>query len=545
MADLPRGLHPHGGDATASRMNTEEQAAYDEALRRIEKCRREGRHTLNLSRLGLTRVPPEIGQLTALERLDLWGNDHLTTLPPELERLSRLRTLEIDSALYPAVHPSLYPSLDPTEIPPEMVPAWEKARSNVKQPWWKLSTHESAGAGVISVWAILETLLGISGLFWLCTHLHTAAPLVTSLALTPFVMLRSEDSLAQGVRWWRDRQGFFIKAGVIGAVLLILAVWRLRVSSPPLPVWTKAFLPLVFGVGSAGFLAVMFFLLRATATLTALARHPLRALAAIPQNWRRIVLATDSHAPPEFLPGVMTNQSDVWNPVFVPLGPSNHGTGDWKFLERWIGRRATVWFSKWTNWTAFPFLYLSTVAYRWSVKATCLFYLPLIWLVRRGSWVPRKSVKMDFTKYLTDELRWVQLVWAVVVLGMLALKLLWVGALVWVLDSFQGHVLHGLAMKLVVPPQIERWQVASAANVLLGIGMWIYARRMKRGHDLDDPPSEAGVILTWRILGVLSLLLSIYTIGCTSAIIWSEGGPDALKFLHAVWERIGGQWFPG
>ena len=50
------------------------QAAYERALKRIEACRRKQDTWLDLSRLGLTRLPPEIGQLTKLTRLFLHGN---------------------------------------------------------------------------------------------------------------------------------------------------------------------------------------------------------------------------------------------------------------------------------------------------------------------------------------------------------------------------------------------------------------------------------------------------------------------------------------
>ncbi len=41
---------------------------------------------------GLTALPPEIGQLTALTVLDLFNNQ-LTALPPEIRKLTKLRAL--------------------------------------------------------------------------------------------------------------------------------------------------------------------------------------------------------------------------------------------------------------------------------------------------------------------------------------------------------------------------------------------------------------------------------------------------------------------
>lgn len=75
-------------------MNEQAQKAYQKALRRIQACRRKGKEgmVLDLGFLGLTQVPPEIGQLAALTELLLHGNQ-LTSLPPEIGQLSALREL--------------------------------------------------------------------------------------------------------------------------------------------------------------------------------------------------------------------------------------------------------------------------------------------------------------------------------------------------------------------------------------------------------------------------------------------------------------------
>ena len=70
------------------------RAGYDEALRRIEECESKGGTTLNLAGLGLKALPPQIGRLTAITRLDL-SNNHLTTLPQEVGRLNALTQLSL------------------------------------------------------------------------------------------------------------------------------------------------------------------------------------------------------------------------------------------------------------------------------------------------------------------------------------------------------------------------------------------------------------------------------------------------------------------
>ena len=64
------------------------------ALTRIRAASERGDTRLDLSRLGLTTLPPEIGQLTSLQSLDLSGNQ-LTALPPEIGRLTSLQSLNL------------------------------------------------------------------------------------------------------------------------------------------------------------------------------------------------------------------------------------------------------------------------------------------------------------------------------------------------------------------------------------------------------------------------------------------------------------------
>ncbi len=72
-------------------MTDEEKAAYNKALARIEACQRQGKQgtVLDLGRIRLTSLPPEIGQLSALKLLVLFNNQ-LSSLPPEIGQLSAL-----------------------------------------------------------------------------------------------------------------------------------------------------------------------------------------------------------------------------------------------------------------------------------------------------------------------------------------------------------------------------------------------------------------------------------------------------------------------
>jgi len=66
----------------------------EELLKRIKQAAKDGVTTLNLSGMGLTELPPEIGQLTQLTQLEL-GNNQLTALPQEIGQLTQLTELHI------------------------------------------------------------------------------------------------------------------------------------------------------------------------------------------------------------------------------------------------------------------------------------------------------------------------------------------------------------------------------------------------------------------------------------------------------------------
>jgi GTPase SAR1 family protein len=75
-------------------------------LQIIEQAARDQAISLNLSRKGLTVLPPEIGQLTSLAILNLDGNE-LTALPAEIGKLTNLVYLYLNYNRLPALTPEI------------------------------------------------------------------------------------------------------------------------------------------------------------------------------------------------------------------------------------------------------------------------------------------------------------------------------------------------------------------------------------------------------------------------------------------------------
>lgn len=70
------------------------ESAYREASAKIEEAGESKSQNLRLEFLGLTSLPPEIGELKDLRHLSLYCN-RLETLPPEIGRLEKLVTLDL------------------------------------------------------------------------------------------------------------------------------------------------------------------------------------------------------------------------------------------------------------------------------------------------------------------------------------------------------------------------------------------------------------------------------------------------------------------
>jgi Leucine-rich repeat (LRR) protein len=71
------------------------QTPYEIALQRIQEAEANGATHLDLSNLGLTELPPEIGNLTGLQSLALMSNQ-LSSLPPEFGNLTGLYELSLN-----------------------------------------------------------------------------------------------------------------------------------------------------------------------------------------------------------------------------------------------------------------------------------------------------------------------------------------------------------------------------------------------------------------------------------------------------------------
>jgi hypothetical protein len=185
--------------------------------------------------------------------------------------------------------------------------------------WW--STHETIANEKPSVTAVVETIVAVPVYWWIALHVGLVLPLLISAAVAPLVLLRSEQSVARGVRWflWIERatEDF---------------VMRLERRSLLLTIATLICLILIAST-SIRFAATICFIQA--------------GLQELPRNFRRIVICTSPAQIPELVPGlentvstykVSRNVGDIFQTTFAFLCV---------YWPAWLYRitiKSTAWF---------------------------------------------------------------------------------------------------------------------------------------------------------------------------------------------------------
>ncbi len=372
------------------------------------------------------------------------------------------------------------------------------------------ATRESCDHGEVTVLALVETVLAVALLVALSVWFDTVHWLAWACLLAPLLLLRTEEAVHRELRWgnwlFARKQRFF--GPIIGSALLVfgVAVWIAHG-------WSILLLFPFNGVLLAFGSAPIHFVIRFTATLIAVVQHPLRSLAALPGNWRRVVLATDSGLDPKLPPG--------------------HDEGVFCDLDHWQFKPL---FWRWTLLSFLLVFYPLTTAYRWSLKATCAVYLPLIWLVSKARY-RADSTRHMLTDYLADEIQTVRR-WA---LGLTGGFLVGKIVILMRVDDILAAVKAGVpawGLKILrmlhpylTPRHIELWQLTPVLNGLLALGMWLFARRILRLG--DRAPATTTIQLWWNVMSCVTLVLSLYSIACLLKITWDHGD------LHGTLRRLG------
>ena len=383
------------------------------------------------------------------------------------------------------------------------------------------STEESVRAGEPSFLAIAETLAAMAVSVWIGVHFGTWMHIAIGACIAPLLLLRTEPSCRSGVAYAQRLGDRLVGAGPGKSADSTLAdVWQLFSFMVRLTI-----------------LILIAPLVRVFVTCVHVAASPMLSLRAIPVNWWRSILSTDSAIAPEWLP----------LPDQIPPSDLEHGVLAIARVSRLLrficieAPRADN--CKWHE-VAFasafvlplfsPLLIVAVICgltYRWSIKSTAIVWLPLLWALK-----PAKPADRDWDKHLRIEsdLRKPQLVaaWSTFCLFVLAVKYaLWAGQfeLAMKAEAWRG-VLSGWGVRVadspladaiiaaVRPGAIPLWQVAIFVNSLLGLCLWLKIRSWLAHFKHGVPPTDQSITRTLAVTFFFRHLLTSYVIICDGAI---------------------------
>ena len=415
---------------------------------------------------------------------------------------------------------------------------------------WVWYAAQEKDSGKLSVLAVVEVVLSVCLYWWIAVTWQTHLHLLVALIAAPLVLLRSEASIAtverMWDRYWERHAQILLKSpkglgiAVIATAISFTSAWLLskywlshyegpdllwRVAIVGLLSWNIAFAATVaiaisealagavagaaagavFGVGfGAGIVAGVaewtavtgIAVIGATVTLVpgAIAGIWLRSLIArmlsvlknmsdgwriFANNWQRFMLVEDGTRAPEWLPGVVQHdalfQFDRFGQRIL------HGDA----AERILGL------------LIFFFLHLPSLLWRYSLKSTCWFYAPLIYIAARGKFADplHRRLVIDRSPPLLDAGRFM--------LAIVALGVAFVAFVDW---SFWRDLMGATEVFSPVGWLLvldwgriwdQPWQIPAlcSAALTVGIFLWIDSLRKTRRRleeQGEDPETAVG-----------------------------------------------------
>jgi hypothetical protein len=305
--------------------------------------------------------------------------------------------------------------------------------------------------------------------------------------------------IGYGIIFFEEKYKLFSKLGVIIVVVGVIIVIVGGV---------------VVGVGVV--VGGVSLIIKFTATTFIFFRHPLTSLQAIPANWYRIVLATDSMHPPELLPGIESQQNR-------------------ELIDRFHNLRFREWLravsndndvaSKISHRIITPILFLPAFLYRWSLKSSALFYLPFIWIAGTPTRLKKLHENLDeqLAIWKDSALAKVGFIYAAIVIVFFTILPLFLKIKLHDLSAALPANQHGLIDTIVpffVTFEWKAWHVARFLAAVITLGVWFYLdtlviqRKFRKDVGLHGEAEIIFHLLRFREL------LSLFTLACSGYVLY-------------------------
>lgn len=359
-----------------------------------------------------------------------------------------------------------------------------------------LSNTQSVAARQLTLVALVESIAAVSVSLWLAIKFGTLAHVATGACLAPLLLMRSRESVERGQRWFAR-----------------IAPTAPTDDDPTKHAWV--------------FLRILAysFVVRVLAT----ARHPIKGIRAIPENWTRVVLCTDIRTPLELVPGCGTVAETLRESAF------DKDSSSWGFLLfstaicGLIAAAIDTWARDWTAnvpWHVFTWIleaiflistllfgiglmcYVIAYVYRFSLKSTAVIWLPIIYVVRAGYdeslplLLRLKEIQVSAIWNLIRAISWITIL-------LLACKII---LLPNAIDWWNSHSWAEILNVYVMPNRIHPWHVAAGLNSLIALlGYYYFLERAPRLIKAGAW-SEGSITTGLRVFTFTRGVISIYTI---------------------------------
>jgi hypothetical protein len=381
------------------------------------------------------------------------------------------------------------------------------------------SNKESVANGEVSVLAIVETLLAIALVFYLSAHFNTLRWLSVAMCVSPLLLLRTEESTRLGIELWhractaadpwfeRKHQFETLTRCSAEEKRLLMAFWYSLLH------WLSTVVTVLIFVLAPP-------LARIAATLSTFLRHPCAALQAVPKNWSRVTLATDSLFSPEPVPGDPTMTLSYWTELTLD-GKTRLARLKLAYLGVPI---------------LFVVLFLPALIYRWSLKATSIIYAPLVFIAR-STFSEGTDLRTKLELIKRSDLTRIRALYGVVFIAAFLVKLVLMMKWSGFVEVWRGSPITEFLSLYIAPPEIPKWQLAELLNSVLAVGAMLFARHALLRYGLNHPYPEKPMK---RILGFVSgvrWVLVVYAIVCIGYITMREAH-------NWHWPALGTKWLP-
>lgn len=387
----------------------------------------------------------------------------------------------------------------------------EYSETSPSRRWVLHSNPKTAEDLIISLLAIVETVVAVCVYLWVINRFGTYLHLAVAACIAPFLLLRTELSTYLGLRIYGSIQNATTK--------ILLEYSRIRF--------------LKYALVIADMVTISFFAIfsRIIASIAGVIIHPIRSISRIPDNWIRISLCIDIFHPPELVPGDALLESSDSSFNFAAI---------LRVLSRTLKRR-TINSILFIVTVLIPFIILGFVPallYRWSIKGTSIIWLPLLWAASPISAINTEQPE-DMIYKQAEDVRYgllykmiLALSTITMLIGLLKIYLIaeWARLADWWQRTMPAFLDH-----LIAPLYVYPWHITALANSLLAFFLFFWIDNRVRNPQHYSVQTTASVMkyTLW-----IRRLLTLYTsANCLWIVLYLA---DLVTLLPFKWQLFTG-----